>query len=37
MIKSVQGFVDNIEKLVVGNANFRQVVYTAKHSHPRSG
>lgn len=28
----VQGFVGGIEQLVEANTNFRQVVYTAKHS-----
>jgi mannose-6-phosphate isomerase-like protein (cupin superfamily) len=27
----MKGFVDNIETLSVGNANFRQVLYTAKN------
>ena len=26
-----KGFKDNIEKLTLGNENFRQVLYTAKH------
>ncbi len=28
----MKGFVQNIEDLAVGNDNFRQVLYTAKHS-----
>jgi len=28
----MQGFVSNIEENALGNANFRQVLYTSKHS-----
>ncbi|MDD2753576.1 MAG: cupin domain-containing protein [Candidatus Portnoybacteria bacterium] len=28
----MHGFFDNIEKAALGNANFRQVLYTGKHS-----
>ena len=28
----MKGFSDNIEKLTIDNENFRQVLYTAKHS-----
>lgn len=28
----MNGFIGNIEELAVSNSNFRQVLYTAKHS-----
>lgn len=28
----MKGFIDNIEKLTLENANFRKVLYTAKNS-----